>query len=154
MAGTLNPRSSWTIEGCPMAGTLDIVSTRTAFLILREAFYGGTRFEEFVERAGVSEPVASARLRELTDEGLLVREPYREPGQRTRYEYRLTEKGADLLPVLVALMEWGDRWALEGGARVKLRHAGCGAPVELSLQCAEGHPVGQDDLELALKRPA
>jgi DNA-binding HxlR family transcriptional regulator len=153
MTGRLEPRSAWTADRCPMAGTLDVVSTRTAFLLMREAFYGATRFEQFVERAGVSEPVAAARLRELTEEGLLVREPYQEPGQRTRYAYRLTEKGSDLLPVLVSLMEWGDRWALAGGAGVELRHAGCGAPVGVALRCAEGHEVsGAGELELATRR--
>ena len=64
-----------------------MVSTRSAFLILREAFYGTTRFDDFAERVGISEPVAAARLRELVDEGLLEREDYREPGQRTRQRY-------------------------------------------------------------------
>ena len=100
-----------------MAHALNVVRNRSAFLILREAFYGATRFEEFAERTGLSEPVTATRLRELTDEGLLEREPYQEPGQRTRRAYRLTEKGSDLLPVLVALMQWGDKWVLPGGAR-------------------------------------
>ena len=97
--------------------SLDVVSTRSAFLILREAFYGTTRFDDFAKRARISEPVAAARLRELVDAGLLEREDYREPGQRTRQRYKLTEKGADLFPVLAALIQWGNRWLDEAAAR-------------------------------------
>jgi len=152
MTGPLAPREGWVVDRCPMAATLEIVSTRSAFLIVREAFYGATRFEQFVERAQISEPVAAARLRELTDAGLLVREPYRDPGQRTRSEYHLTDKGADLAPTLIALMDWGDRWGVDGGARVQLRHAGCGAPVHTELRCANGHGVAAGEIELAVKR--
>src|SRR2546430_19397 len=80
MTGRLDPRDSWTADPCPIAGTLDVITSRSAFLILREAFYGTTRFDDFAVRAGVSEPVAAARLRELVDDGLLAREDYREPG--------------------------------------------------------------------------
>src|SRR6185312_13354869 len=96
MTGALEPREGWTADRCPMAHALDVVRNRSAFLILREAFYGATRFEEFAE---------------LTGAALLEREPYQEPGQRTRRAYRLTEKGSDLLPVLVALMRWGQMGA-------------------------------------------
>src|SRR5579884_1152097 len=120
MTGTLEPRGSWKAEGCTIAKALDVVSTRSAFLILREAFYGTTRFDDFAQRAGISEPVAASRLRELVEEGLLEREDYREPGQRTRQQYRLTPKGADLFPVLVALMQWGDRWLDDRGGPIEL----------------------------------
>src|SRR5437667_5223772 len=116
LTGRLSPREAWTADRCTIARSLDVISTRSAFLILREAFYGTTRFDDFARRVGISEPVAAARLRELVDEGLLVREDYREPGQRTRQRYRLTKKGADLFPVLAALMQWGDRWLHERGA--------------------------------------
>jgi DNA-binding HxlR family transcriptional regulator len=149
MTGALEPRDGWTADRCPMAHALDVVRNRSAFLVLREAFYGATRFDEFVARTELSEPVAAARLRELTDAGLLEREPYREPGQRTRHAYRLTEKGADLLPAVVALMQWGDKWVLPGGARVEIRHEGCGAPVTAELRCSHDHAVGRDALELA-----
>src|SRR5437588_12477226 len=91
MTGTLNPRESWTADRCTIAKTLEVLSARSAFLILREAFYGTTRFDDFAKRAGISEPVAASRLRELVEQGLLEREDYREPGQRTRKRYRLTE---------------------------------------------------------------
>jgi DNA-binding HxlR family transcriptional regulator len=152
MTGVLEPRDGWTADACPMAHALDVVRNRSAFLVLREAFYGATRFEEFAARSGLSEPVTASRLRELTDAELLEREPYQEPGQRTRQLYRLTEKGADLLPALVALMQWGDKWVLPGGARVEIRHQGCGAAVTAELRCSHGHQVERDELELGRRR--
>jgi DNA-binding HxlR family transcriptional regulator len=152
MTGSLEPRGGWKADRCTIARALEVVTARSAFLILREAFYGTDRFDDFAERAGISEPVAAARLRELVAEGLLEREDYREPGQRTRQRYRLTDKGEDLLPVLVALMQWGDRWVDERGGPVELRHDGCGEPVRAELRCAAGHVVGPDELSLAARR--
>lgn len=152
MTGPLGAREGRSNAQCPMARTLDVVGARSAFLILREALYGSTRFEQFVERAGISEPVAAARLRELTGDGLLEKLPYREPGQRTRHEYRLTEKGAGLLPALAAMMAWGDRWLFPDRARVQLAHAGCGAEVGVVLSCAAGHEVGAGELQLEVRK--
>ena len=154
MSGVLEPRDEWAADRCPMAHALDVVRTKSAFLILREAFYGATRFDEFSERTALSEPVTAARLQELTAAGILVREPYREPGQRTRHAYRLTEKGSELLPVFVALMQWGDRWQQDSAARVELRHRECGARVTAQLRCAHDHTVEADELELAPRRGA
>jgi DNA-binding HxlR family transcriptional regulator len=154
LTGSLEPRGAWAADRCTIAKALDVVSTRSAFLILREAFYGTTRFDDFARRAQISEPVAAARLRELVEDGLLERENYREPGQRTRQRYRLTEKGADLFPALVALMQWGDRWLDDRGGPVELRHRDCGESVSLELRCAAGHTVSSGDLELGRRRPA
>ena len=126
LTGALNPRSAWDAERCSLAKALEVVSTRSAFLLLREAFYGTERFDDFASRVGVSDPVAAARLKQLVEDGLLVREPYREPGQRTRYAYRLSDKGADLFPALVALMQWGDRWLAEDGPPVEPRDLAAG----------------------------
>jgi len=124
-------------------------------LLMREAFYGARRFEQFARRVGITDAVAAARLRELVDAGLLQRRPYQEPGQRTRQEYVLTPKGRDLLPAVIALMQWGDRWlAGEAGPPVVLSHGGeqaggeqaCGEPVGVELRCAAGHPVRPRDL--------
>lgn len=152
MTGALDPRDAWTADRCTIAKALDVVSTRSAFLIVREAFYGTTRFDDFAERVGISEPVTAARLRELVDHGLLEREEYREPGQRTRQHYRLTDKGADLFPALVALMQWGDRWLDDRGGPVELRHRECGEPVSVELRCAAGHRVATDELDLGPRR--
>ena len=152
LTGRLDPRESWAADRCTIARTLDAIPTRSAFLILREAFYGTTRFDDFAERVGISDAVTAARLRELVDDGLLAREDYREPGQRTRQRYRLTEKGADLFPALVALMQWGDRWLDERGGPVELRHRGaCGERVAVELRCAAGHEVTPDELDLVAR---
>ena len=147
LIGSMEPRSSWKATRCTIAKALEVVSTRSAFLILREAFYGTTRFDDFADRVGISEPAAAARLGELVHEGLLEREDYREPGQRTRQRYVLTEKGADLFPALAALMQWGDRWLDERGGPVHLRHAGCGERVSVQVRCAAGHEVELGELE-------
>ena len=152
LTGQLDPRGAWTADRCTIAKALEVVSTRSALLIMREAFYGTTRFDDFAERVGLSEPATAARLRELVEEGLLEREEYREPGQRTRQQYRLTAKGADLFPVLAALMQWGDRWLDDRGGPVELRHRDCGEPVVLSLHCAAGHEVDTDEIDVARRR--
>lgn len=154
LTGRLEPRSAWEATDCSLARALDVVSTRSAFLLLREAFYGATRFDEFASRVGISEPVAAARLRELVDHGLLERVPYQEAGQRKRLGYHLTEQGAELLPALVALMQWGDRWCHDDDGPIELRHAGCGAPVGAELRCAAGHHVETSELEAAAARRA
>jgi DNA-binding HxlR family transcriptional regulator len=151
MTGKLDPREGWSaVDRCSIGKALDVVRTRSAFLVMREAFYGTTRFDDFAARVGLSDPVTASRLKELVDEGLLEREDYREPGSRTRKAYRLTAKGADLFPVLVALMEWGDRWE-NGGGGVELRHRGCGARAHVELRCEEGHELESGDLELAVR---
>ena len=152
LTGELDPREGWRAERCTIAKALEVVSTRSALLILREAFYGTTRFDDFAERVGISEPVAATRLRELVDEGLLEREDYREPGQRTRQQYRLTEKGADLFPVLVALMHWGDRWLDDRGGPLELLHRDCGEVVGVELRCAAGHELDTGEIDVARRR--
>jgi DNA-binding HxlR family transcriptional regulator len=148
LTGELDPRESWTADRCTVAKTLEVLTTRSAFLILREAFYGTTRFDDFAARVGISEPVTAARLRELVDQGLLEREDYREPGQRTRQRYRLTPKGADLFPVLISLMQWGDKWLDERGGPVELRHRDCGERVRVHVQCDAGHEVTASESDL------
>jgi DNA-binding HxlR family transcriptional regulator len=150
LSGPLRPRDAWPADACSIRRALEVTGTRSALLILREAFYGTTRFDDFAARAQVSEPVAAARLRELVEHGLLEREPYREPGQRTRLAYRLTERGAELFPVLVALMQWGDRWLTPAGPPVLLRHHGCDQPVRAELRCAAGHQPAVADLDLTV----
>jgi DNA-binding HxlR family transcriptional regulator len=151
LTGELDPRESWTATRCTIARALEVLSTRSALLILREAFYGTTRFDDFAQRVGISEPATAARLRELVDEGLLEREDYREPGQRTRQQYQLTDKGADLFPVLVALMRWGDQWIDDRDGPVELIHRGCGERVGVEVRCAAGHLVDTGEIDVALR---
>lgn len=150
LTGRLLPRQNWSDELCSVRRALKVAGNTSALLIMREAFYGTSRFDDFAERVGISEPVAAARLRDLVDEGLLERVAYREPGQRGRMGYRLTDKGAGLFPVLVALMQWGDRWLAPGGPPVELRHRGCGEPIQAELHCAAGHQPEVEELDLTV----
>lgn len=153
LEGKLADRDAWSADRCTMAKALDVLGTRTSFLLMREAFYGSRRFDEFARRAGITEASAAARLKELTEHGLLRREPYQEPGQRTRHEYVLTEKGRDLLPVALALMAWGDKHLAGGrGGPLAMKHAGCGAEVAVEVRCVEGHPVPLEELSVSVAR--
>jgi DNA-binding HxlR family transcriptional regulator len=125
---------------CAIGATVGLIGERPTFLVLREAFNGVRRFADMQRRTGMPRQVLSDRLARLVGEGLLRKVPYQESGQRKRYEYRLTEKGLDLYPVLMALMEWGDRHAVgPAGPQVLLRHRDCGEPVRLQLSCQAGH---------------
>ena len=125
---------------CAIGAAVDILGERATFLVLREAFNGVRRFDDMQRRTGIPRQVLSSRLARLVGEGLLRKVPYQEAGQRSRDEYRLTSKGLDLYPVLVALMQWGDRYeAGPDGPPVALRHRNCGEPVELRLSCRAGH---------------
>jgi DNA-binding HxlR family transcriptional regulator len=129
-------------SNCTIGAALAIVGERWTFLVLREAFNGVRRFDDIRRRISAPRQILSDRLNRLVAEGLLRKVPYREPGQRARDEYRLTEKGLALFPLIVALLEWGNRYAVSPeGPVVELRHAGCGAPVRQELRCAAGHQV-------------
>ena len=129
-------------ENCTIGATLAIVGEKWTFLVLREAFNGVRRFDDIRRRIAAPRQILSDRLARLVEEGMLSKVPYREPGQRSRSEYRLTEKGLALFPLLVALLEWGNTYAASpDGPVVDLRHRDCGMPVELQLRCADGHLV-------------
>jgi DNA-binding HxlR family transcriptional regulator len=142
-------RDAYGSAHCSIARALEVVGTRSAMLVLREAFYGTRRFDDFARRVGVTEQVASTRLKALVDERMLTREPYQEPGQRTRFEYRLTDKGRDLYPVLVSLLQWGDAHNPgPDGPPIRLQHRDCGAPVTVEVRCAAGHELRARDVEV------
>ncbi len=120
-----------------------VLGERWTLVVLREVFNGIRRFEDMREHSGIPRQVLTNRLNMLVEQGVLHRVPYREPGERERHEYRLTEKGFDLYPVLVAVREWGDRYLADpAGPPVDMVHRDCGSPVRVSLACAEGHEVG------------
>jgi DNA-binding HxlR family transcriptional regulator len=118
-------------------------------LVLRDAFYGVRRFSDFQRALGCARNIFSARLATLVEHGILVRQPYREPASRPRDKYRLTDKGLELFPALVALMRWGDRWtADDAGPPVKVVHRDCSEPVVAELRCGTGHgPLSARDTE-------
>ena len=125
---------------CAIGAAVAVIGERPTFLVLREAFNGVRRFDDMQRRTGMPRQVLADRLAGLVREGLLRKVPYRDSGQRGRYEYRLTDKGLDLYPVLVALMQWGDQHAAgPAGPPVLLQHRDCGEPVQLQLSCRAGH---------------
>jgi len=127
---------------CSVAGTLTVVGEKWSLLVLREAFLGVRRFADFQRILGAPRAVLTDRLATLVAQGVLVRVPYRAEGERQREEYRLTQKGIDLYPALVALMEWGDRYlGDQAPPPLELRHRGCEAPVHLELRCTAGHTL-------------
>jgi DNA-binding HxlR family transcriptional regulator len=129
-------------ENCPIGAAVGIIGEKWTFLVLREVFSGVRRFADMQRRTQAPRQVLSDRLSRLVEEGLLRRVPYQEEGQRSRNEYRLTEKGLDLYPIIVALMAWGDRYATgAAGANVTLTHRDCGQEVRLQLTCADGHTL-------------
>ncbi|MGW4152193.1 winged helix-turn-helix transcriptional regulator [Micromonospora chersina] len=144
LTGRFADRDAWQAEGwCRIEHALELIGTRSAMILMREIYYGGRRFDELARRTGLTEAVAAKRLKQLVADGLLQRRPYQEPGKRTRYEYVLTELGRELFPVLVALLQWGERLGRDGG--VELVHAGCGSPLGVVVKCAEGHEVALPD---------
>lgn len=136
----LADRLNYSAENCSIARTLDVVGEKWTLLILREAFYGVRRFADFHAAIGCARNLLSDRLATLVEHGVLDRRPYRDAGQRERHEYRLTDKGLDLLPAVVALMQWGDQYLSDpAGPAVQITHRDCGAPVRAQLSCAAGH---------------
>lgn len=136
----LADRDAWSAADCSMDAALGVVGTRSAMLLMREAFIGTRRFDDFARRAALTDAMTANRLRDLVAAGLLIKRPYRADGQRERMEYRLTEKGRDLLPALLALMQWGDRWlTADGVGPLQVLHRGCGADLTVGLQCRDGH---------------
>ncbi|MBV8984325.1 MAG: helix-turn-helix transcriptional regulator, partial [Acidimicrobiia bacterium] len=112
-------------QDCSVAQALSIVGDRWTLLILRDAFMRVRRFEDFLESTGAPRPVLSERLKTLVDNGVLEKQQYSE--RPDRFEYRLTEMGLDLWPVLISLLRWGDKWeAGKAGPPVEVRHKGCG----------------------------
>ena len=131
-------------EACSAARALGVLGDRWTLLVLREIFNGVRRFDDISHHLGVARDVLTRRLTGLVDEGVVVRVPYQEPGHRTRYEYRLTPAGRELLPVLLALIAWGDKHRADGGVPVTLTHPHCGAPVHLELRCEADHVLPDD----------
>jgi DNA-binding HxlR family transcriptional regulator len=129
--------------GCTIEATLAIIGEKWSFLVLREAFSGVSRFDDMQRRTGMPRQVLSNRLAKLVSDGILRKVPYQDEGQRPRNEYRLTDKGVELYPVMVALLGWGDKYAAKaGGPPVELTHRACGAAVNLQLACSAGHVLG------------
>jgi len=140
MLGCVDERSSFSAENCSLARTLTVVGEKWTLLVLREAFYGVRRFADFQANLGIARNLLGARLSTLAAHGVLERATYREPGARSRQEYRLTDKGRELFLALIALLQWGDKYLADpAGPAVVIRHHDCGEPVHAVRECAAGH---------------
>ena len=134
----------WAVDTCTIAATLEVIGDRWSWIVLREAFHGVRRFDDFTVRTSIPRQVLTDRLRTLVASGILRRAPSRDEGQRSRDEYRLTDQGLDLYPVFMALQAWGDRYLVEpDGPPQQFTHRDCGASVHLEVHCDGGHLVGE-----------
>ena len=126
-------------QPCSMSRTLAVIGDRWTLLVLRDCFLKIRRFDDFQARLGIGRPILADRLRTLVESGVLTKVPYRQ--HPTRFEYRLTPKGLDLYPVIMAMVHWGDtHMADEAGRPLLHRHTVCGHafdPVQACSACGE-----------------
>jgi DNA-binding HxlR family transcriptional regulator len=126
-------RASFEDMNCSVAQCLEVVGEWWSLLIVRDAFMGVRRFDQFQSRLGISRNILNERLTRLVDAGVLQRVPYQEHPPRS--EYRLTEKGRDLWPIVTAMRQWGDRWSAPDGPPIVVRHTACGHVADAVLAC-------------------
>jgi DNA-binding HxlR family transcriptional regulator len=144
-------RKSFADMHCSLAQCLEVVGEWWSMLIIRDVFLGVTRFDDFQQRLGISRNILNQRLTTLVDAGVLTKVPYSEHPPRN--DYRLTEKGRDLWPVLTAMRQWGDKYVAPDGPPMKMKHKGCGRFVEAVMTCSHcGERIGPRDV-LAVAGP-
>jgi DNA-binding HxlR family transcriptional regulator len=144
----LDPRLDRDTSNCSIARTLDVIGEKWTILILREVWYGSSRFGEFAHVLGCPRNLLAERLRMLVEEGILAVETYKEPGSRSRPGYVITPMGMELVPAVLALMRWGDRYRADPeGPAVLARHRECGAHIDVQMRCEQGHTLQGRDIE-------
>lgn len=128
-------RTSFAKMHCSVARSLELIGDWWSPLIVRDLFLGVTRFDDLAEDLGISRNLLTRRLKALVENGIAERKPYRQ--KPVRYEYRLTEAGRELVPVLIALTAWGDRWApSKDGKPILFVHTGCGKKISAEITCS------------------
>ena len=132
---------------CSIARTMDVIGEPWSPLVLRDVFAGVHRFDQIQADLGISRKVLTERLNHLVEQGVLERRPY---DARPRFEYHLTDKGVELVDLLMVMIGWGDRWlAGEAGPPVLYRHRACGEVSRVDLRCAQcGEPMHAGDVDL------
>jgi DNA-binding HxlR family transcriptional regulator len=150
-------RSSVAHLNCSIAQTLDVVGEWWSLLVLRNVFFGQRRFEAIQADLGIARNILSDRLTTLVDHGVLERVKYQDTPER--FEYRLTDKGNELFPVLMALLNWGDKWMSPDGPPMLLIHKDCNHPTTPQMRCSHcGDEVHRHNVKAAagpgLKREA
>ena len=132
----------YSTDNCPIGRSMAIFGERWTLVVVREVFNGVRRFDDMRVRTPIPRQVLADRLGLLVEHGILAKVPYQVTGQRPRHEYRLTTKGIDLYPVLIAISDWGNQYlADDDGPAIEFAHRDCGSPVEIALTCAGGHAI-------------
>jgi DNA-binding HxlR family transcriptional regulator len=125
-------------QNCAIARSTAVVGERWVWVVMREAFMGTRRFEDFQRSLGLARNVLTDKLNALVENGIMQREPYAEHPTRTLYSYRLTDKGKALYPVYLALMVWGNEWTdLPAGSPIQIVHDSCGEVTRPTVTCSE-----------------
>ncbi len=141
-------RKSFAEMHCSVAQCLDVIGEWWSMLIVRDAFLGITRFDDFTERLGISRNILNQRLARLVEAGILARVAYSE--HPPRFDYRLTDRGRDLWPVLTAMRQWGDKHAAPDGPPMVVTHQGCGQVANAVMICSAcGEPFGAGEVRTA-----
>jgi DNA-binding HxlR family transcriptional regulator len=136
-------------SSCSIARSLGILGERWTLLILRDAMMGATRFAQFRASLGIAPDVLSDRLATLVDYGVMVREPYQDPGARSRFEYRVTPAGRELQTLLAALQQWGDdHLPWPDGPSILRRVRGTDDPVHVGFVDGHGREVDPEDVDM------
>ena len=144
-------RAALSTQICTVARDAALVGDEWTIMILREMFLGTHRFDDFLRQTGMSSHLLSQRLKKLETAGVVRRAAYSQ--RPPRYEYRLTEMGRALWPVVISLKQWGDRWLGDGETPIGLVHKGCGAVTEPRMTCPEcGEPMDAHDSEARLSQ--
>lgn len=140
-------------DACGLARAADLIGDRWTMLILREALFGVTRFDAIQNDIGCPRTILSGRLKRLVEAGVLTRRAYKEPGQRTRYQYVLTRQGVDLALPMIALMQWGEKYCLDGAPGAEIVERATGAPARVSLVNEHGAPISAGETALRKTSP-
>ncbi|GAB2442299.1 winged helix-turn-helix transcriptional regulator [Nocardia tengchongensis] len=128
-------RTSFEDMNCSIAQCLEVVGEWWTPLIIRDALFGITRFDDFRSRLGIARNVLTQRLEHLVEQGVLAKTPYQD--NPVRYDYRLTDKGRALWTVVMAMRQWGDEWAAPDGPPIQTVHKGCGHVITVRPVCSE-----------------
>ncbi|BBH67776.1 HxlR family transcriptional regulator [Actinoplanes sp. OR16] len=149
MAPPTDPRLDRDTTNCSIARTLELVGEKWTLLVLREIWYGLSRFSDLHQMLGCPRNLLAERLRKLVDHGILATETYQPEGSRSRSRYVITDKGNDLIPAVLGLLQWGDKYraAPEGPAIVN-RHHGCGAALSVQVRCEHDHHVPPAEIDI------
>ncbi|MRH90622.1 transcriptional regulator [Nocardia sp. SYP-A9097] len=140
-------RTSFEDMNCSIAQCLEVVGEWWTLLIVRDALFGITRFDDFRTRLGIARNVLTQRLEHLVEQGVMSREPYQE--NPVRYDYRLTDKGRALWTVVTAMRQWGDTWAAPDGPPIESVHKTCGHVMTVQPVCSEcGETMHTRDIRL------